>query len=502
MQLSDLNDDILVHVFSYLYGKDALFVALTARRLHDMAIERVFAVVKCASSRELAQLHSHIIATSPSLRARHISDLEVDLPTAPAYPAHFKAEITRPLTELLMQTCNIRRLFLHGYFITRVDMEVCLVIAGALRAMSRLTELSMDHLHDAVLPLCASLPSSLCELSLGFVHPSLGFGHLWGEWRHSYPPLIRTLGSLPRLHTLGLYGFKPHKIYDHSAPMFPSLLNLTLHEVSLPAVDLVSLTPNLQRVSVIYQPHRPTWSDPPTEPWTEPPRPWPPVRRLEFNVMSTLSHFLDAISATADHLKITARTPPNRAADLISAFRILSPVSADLYLTVGEDPATFWPEFADSAQRLRCLRLSLTVKSSAKSSISWLDDFGVSFRTVPLVYLKVRPHINFDKKAFKKGVAGGSKRKSEALLHQERLLTHQVVSEFAASLPQRLADAIPTLCFFELGIPGEFPDPSAPYARGEDADSQSLVADRSVLDFLHDADADHISGIRNIFFSD
>ncbi len=75
----------------------------------------------------------------------------------------------------------------------------------------------------------------------------------------------------------------------------------------------------------------------------------------------------------------------------------------------------------------------------------------------------------------------------------------------AASLPQRLADAIPTLSFFELGIPGECIEYGVAYARGEDADTSRwwriVSGDRGrepreisagdgqrVLDFLEDAE--------------
>ena len=156
------------------------------------------------------------------------------------------------------------------------------------------------------------------------------------------------------------------------SPTFPSLLNLTFYDVSLPAVDLVSLAPNLQQVSVECEHTQQSQWFPHMEPWTEPPRPWPPVRRIEFNVMSSLTHFRDAFSSTADHLKITARTAPTRAGELLSILRVLSPLGADLYLTIGDDPAVFWREVADAAPRLRYLRLSLTVKSSAGSWTPWM----------------------------------------------------------------------------------------------------------------------------------
>ncbi|RDX43002.1 hypothetical protein OH76DRAFT_1410537 [Lentinus brumalis] len=497
----DLNDDVLVHVFSYLHGKDALFVALSSRRLHSLAINRVSTVVKCESLEKLARLQSWILATSPS-RAGHVIDLEFDLPNT--IPALFKAKIAIPLTELLMHTCNVRHMVLHRGFITNVTTEVSHAIGGALRAMPRLTELSMDHVHDGFLStIGSSLPPSLRKLSLAYI-----LQWHWNEWHHSYAPLIQILASLPRLHTLAIHRFEPEKLWTPDAPLFPSLLHLTLHEVSLPAVDLVSLTPNVRQVSVTYQPHRHTWSLPPPEPWTEPPRSWPPVRRLEFNVMSSLSHFLDAISETADYLKITARTPPSRAGDLISTFRTISPVGADLYLTVGKNPIAFWRELFDNAPRLRYLRLSLTVKSSGDADdfvTPWLDELVASFEALPLVYLKVRPHLKFDKATLNKGTGKTAKRRAEAQLDQERQLTQEVVSEMAASLPQRLADAMPTLSFFELGIPGECIEYGVPYARGEDADTSRwwriVSGDRGrepreisagdgqrVLDFLEDAE--------------
>ncbi|RPD58033.1 hypothetical protein L227DRAFT_655044 [Lentinus tigrinus ALCF2SS1-6] len=387
-----------------------------------------------------------MISTSPP-RARHISDLEIVLPSTPAYPGQIKAAITDPLTELLNQTLKIRRLVLHGYFISHIDEDVCVAIAGALRAMSRLAELSIKHLYDAVLPVCASLPLSLRKLSLGFMRRE------WNGWLHTYDPLIKILASLPCLHTLELCRFWPRKMYSNSSPKLPSLRNLTFRDVSVRAMDLVSLAPNLQQVSVTSQLQREAWDAEPAETWSEPPRPWPPIRRLEFNVMSTLSPFLDALSPPADYLKITARTPLSRAPELISVFRKLSPVGADLFLTVGEDPASFWREVADAAPRLRYLRLSLTVKNSSDSWTSWMNDLATSLSAIPLVYLKLRPHLKVRKTDLQKNATHASKQKSkrETLLDLERERTREMISEASALLPHLLADAIPTLSFFELG---------------------------------------------------
>ena len=364
MQLTGLNDDVLVHVFSYLHGKDALSVALASRRFHYLAVPRVSAVIQCRNYLVLPRLWSYLVATSPP-RARHISHLEVDFPGMRSL-SELHLKITHPLTDILTQARNIRVLFLYGFFLADLDMDSYTAFAGALHAMSSLSELSITFLHDDNLPaLCASLPSSLRALSLGYISA-------WENKKHSYPPLLRVLTSLQNMCSLHLRGFKPRAGLGDMSPTFPSLLNLTFYDVSLPAVDLVSLAPNLQQVSVECEHTQQSQWFPHMEPWTEPPRPWPPVRRIEFNVMSSLTHFRDAFSSTADHLKITARTAPTRAGELLSILRVLSPLGADLYLTIGDDPAVFWREVADAAPRLRYLRLSLTVKSSAGSWTPWM----------------------------------------------------------------------------------------------------------------------------------
>ena len=92
---------------------------------------------------------------------------------------------------------------------------------------------------------------------------------------------------------------------------------------------------------------------------------------------------------------------------------------------------------------------------------------------IPLVYLKVRPHLKFYKTDFNTDTALGPKKKlkQQDLAVLETELTRTVVCEASARLPQLLADAIPRLRFFELGVPGETSDANAGYARGEDADT-------------------------------
>lgn len=71
-----LNDDALLAIFSFLYGKEALAVALTSRRLHDLAIPRVAASAKCCLSQDFPRFCDYMLQ-GPRTHARYLEVLDV-----------------------------------------------------------------------------------------------------------------------------------------------------------------------------------------------------------------------------------------------------------------------------------------------------------------------------------------------------------------------------------------------------------------------------------------
>ncbi|OJT02947.1 Glutamyl-tRNA(Gln) amidotransferase subunit A, mitochondrial [Trametes pubescens] len=102
-----LDDDALLSIFSFLYGQEALGVALTSKRLHALAISRVAAHASCLPS-TLIRLHDYLLR-GPQPRVQHLEILFISV-CDDCHGAEHVVDPLRLLTELLAAAKNLRLL--------------------------------------------------------------------------------------------------------------------------------------------------------------------------------------------------------------------------------------------------------------------------------------------------------------------------------------------------------------------------------------------------------
>lgn len=306
MYFLSLNDDVLRSVADKLYGKNALSLALTSRRIHDLAVHRVAAVVVCTEDRELRLLHRHLFFGS-SPRAQYLESLTVlsdtflldneiyDIrPTIPLPDDEdFDWSQIRLLVDILMNARNLRLVALP-FFHPAVARD--LRLGSALCALPSLISVQLDTVGDTmVTTLVPLLPRTLRILELkyhtGNVYPGL---HLPGE-PSTFPPLLNTLASFPALHTFRLKYFPETQSFralgrGYSPPLLPAVRSLVLEDVKPAALDLVELCPNLTDLEIELCSSR----DPPAPVILPERASWPPLHSLDIVHATDVAHVMRA----------------------------------------------------------------------------------------------------------------------------------------------------------------------------------------------------------------
>ena len=132
MNLLSLNDDILVYIFSFLFGRDILHIALTSKRTHDLAIFRVASTAICRSPDHVTRMHEYMMGPTvgkTGRRARYLHMLNIpyvafnlwytQLPAACCVRDYYDAaheafavdtSMTRLVGEVMIQAVNLRSL--------------------------------------------------------------------------------------------------------------------------------------------------------------------------------------------------------------------------------------------------------------------------------------------------------------------------------------------------------------------------------------------------------
>ncbi|TBU44330.1 hypothetical protein BD309DRAFT_43941 [Dichomitus squalens] len=380
----------LRHIADYLHGRTALSLSLTSKRVYDIAIPRVAAVIDCWSTGTLRALH-HIMVRDNPLRARHIHNLVIRESAMTfeefygrddeIFDGHDPKDLEPPVApliyELLMNAPNIRRLTIERFAaLRRSDPRV----VTAMASLPQLSRLELDGVPGDALA-NESVAGNVHRTSgRDLVTLSLNCSSWWYD--DAYPPLFRTISAFPRLVSLKLRHFSPDRScrgphHTETLPLYPSIQQLFLEEPSAAALDLVTLFPNLSVVGTSIHDRRRDISDdrdhswenrePIDTPWAG--TTWGALRSVILSSELVMHRARDVINQ-AFHLRVDCTfaedidyswTWPVELEPVLMILRKVSPVRAQLSVEVGVQPMRFWAGISEIAPRLRYLELKVTL---------------------------------------------------------------------------------------------------------------------------------------------
>ncbi|KAI0351785.1 hypothetical protein OH77DRAFT_1429381 [Trametes cingulata] len=463
MELLDLPTDVLLLVFSHIYGQDALNVALTSKQLVDLALPRVAAVIECWGPSMLRRLHAYMLSSANTrpdvpLRAVHLRKLTLDvciffdgkgstlqIPDVAVVSSdqYFRRDFSgaRLIGDLLVNAPNLRELHFNWF-------EPCMTqdprIGSALCSMTSLRKLTLRTLGDSTVNLLSACPSDIRHLGLSYCLPH---GSFVQNDSKTFPVLLNALASFRNLRILELWTFSPPESFstNFTPPHFPSITYLRLSDSSPLALDMVALCPNLS--TLIYSGWEVMAASLPRSGL-----PWPPLKRLLLEEHEYVPDVLGRLSRV-ERLHIGGQLPvpvddDQDMAHLLELVHIASPVELYLCLLVESTPVTYWSQIAPNAPRLRVVEVKVEIPSPELQYDGWLDDLPHALRplSVPClrVYLPCLRHASVIWPDARPNPAGQMARRAAAREMELRR------AESVRTLPQRLADALPSLRYLAL----------------------------------------------------
>lgn len=382
MQLLDLNDDVLLSIFSHLHGDFALSAALTCRRLYELCISRTIAVLTCDSTEQLSRLHEHLCGKPP--QAKYVEVLRIGSSTF--YPKgylededldlrshlHGNFDQAHSVGDILQNTHSLRDLVLPRLHpLTERDTR----ILPAILALRLLTSVRFDTVGDSsIRALHGASFVDLQSLYISYHNDAVGYGMPIPGESTTFPPLLQLLALFPKLHSLTLHFLAPDRSYHeplYTPPSFPSIKYLHLYDVSPATLDIVQLCPNVSTIYIglggDYLSHDILPADG---------QRWRTLRSLRLEGEREME-CIDNLIPLTHHLQIIdfvsvddpSATLPGRVshARLVDTFRKTSPVSVSLWTLPGVSPMSFLPAAARVAPRLRVLSLQVGVPSLGDS---------------------------------------------------------------------------------------------------------------------------------------
>ncbi|EIW59892.1 uncharacterized protein TRAVEDRAFT_64694 [Trametes versicolor FP-101664 SS1] len=241
-----LDDDALLAIFSFLYGKDALSVALTSKRLHDLAIPRFAAVACCVYFQSFLPLYDYMLKGKQP-RVQYLEDLtllEVTRSTSSFTAARDAKDIATDVLigDLITSAKNLRRLALSQLRWLLEDSRV----GNAIATMPKLVVVSLHDVDGRTLELLSIMNGSLVELRLDYT---------WTAPQSAATDitLFDVLARHTRLQILQLRCFMPSADFRLTSfsvkAQFPSLRRLHIAETTNAAFDFPHFFPHLSILS-------------------------------------------------------------------------------------------------------------------------------------------------------------------------------------------------------------------------------------------------------------
>ncbi|RPD53121.1 hypothetical protein L227DRAFT_420666 [Lentinus tigrinus ALCF2SS1-6] len=393
-----LNYDVLLAIFAHLHGADALNVALSSKRVYELAGPRIASHIVCTSPKELRRLHAYLLSNfRGTQRAKFLEKFIIQEYTFQRGNSRRHFSQVPLIGDILLQASNIRELYFEKF---HPCMERDPRIVSAIRSLTRIVKLDLFVIADATLSIFdSSWPlDKLTHLNLSYYDE--GDFPLDNQAK-SLQPLISILPSFRRLRTLKVCFLDstsrlPRAASLPSTPLLPSIGILHLREVSTSTLDLVDLCPNLSTLTISLS------SQDVERMIVEGPK-WPSLGRLMVGELDEVRWFSERLR-TVDQLQIGGRIrlnpyttedgamPPKQR--LLELLRDTSPVGLYMCMELSgqveqtsESLAGFWSDMARAAPRL----WSFEIQLYRRHGVDWHDYSWVSkllhalSRSVPIL---------------------------------------------------------------------------------------------------------------------
>lgn len=348
-----LDDDALLSIVSFLYGQEALGVALTSKRLHALAISRVAAHAKCLSSSALIRLHDYLRIRGPQPRVQHLEILYIYV--GHELDAEQAVDPLRILAELLAAAKNLRLLTVAE--LPEV-LDLHSSIGDALVTLPNLVNLRLcDGVDGRTLELLSLMRGSLKRLLLSY------------EWKAQSATtdaaLFNVLVKHTRLQRLCLYNFLPSGPLNHASifsnARFSSLRRLYMVAVNVEALDLVCFCPYLTHLVLVLglaeEEYAPRTAFEPDDS-----RRWPSLQELYLQVVTIgVTSCIQRRISQVDKIRIPSRLAPCHSDELRgplpAVLRTASPVQLSLTVVAETETINALAPTLAALPRLRALEL-------------------------------------------------------------------------------------------------------------------------------------------------
>lgn len=512
--LLSLHDDALLLIFANFYGDDALNIALSSKRLHDLASSRIAAVAECSTFPQLRRLHRYLLSPSNSgtLRALYLERFTIDIGVVEdedftdsdlgtdesgensSSDSDVSSSPEHLIGDILARAHNIKEILLHRF---KPCMEEDARIGAAFRSLPRLVDVQLSSIDDSTLNdvLIHASCHNIQRIALAYHsdHTSLhrdqritasyhSYANTDGllDESHSLTPLLSALARFPKLHTVKLYSFTPaeHLPSASTSTLLPSIRHLRISQTTACALDIVELCPNLSTLT--FSLDEQGGDSPPSVG-----SPWRPLRGLRLSSLEDVACVygrLSTIEKIEVQDEISLATPQvlppfeSPTACLLGLLRVASPISLHLSLHASADEdrtaaETFWKEISSAAPKLRSLEVHLkccTPSMLHDVDFAWLVgvqmlhltyspltnvpqlDVPKVFRTIPLICLRIVVPVNGGWTGVDRLRIASDADVREAL--RKRLREHEIHRvRTLAALPQLCLEAIPTLRYLSIG---------------------------------------------------
>ncbi|KAI0709878.1 hypothetical protein C8Q76DRAFT_798660 [Earliella scabrosa] len=419
--LTALNGDVLHEIVSYLRGRDALHLSLTARRVHDFAVHRVASHLVCRSAADLRTIHEHILKGHPS-RAVFLRSLSITASTfidRPwqedpnwAFPETTYEYSLAPLVGDILQAAQGLTHLQLEHFAPLVQHEPR--VGSAIASMSRLDSLELRQTDPDSLDVFLGLRSRPHHLHVSTVKTTVP-SEAKRVLDYVYD-LLAAISHRKQLRVLDLdlsaISCRPFKVPTEPKPdpiPLPYVHHLSVHWFSQ-LVDVASLFPNLD----VFEQHI-----------------------SSFHVEKSSSKALRRLSITELRAQSSTHQPvhmlhlrkyPRDLQSFLKTVREISPVGLSMHCFIDTPQwIKYWEELPQTAPRLKFMDVHCHTWERSPQA-GWVTRFIDSLRGYSLVCLRI---------IAPQPPAPGS--------DNARWLEEDV--QALAELPDRLLHVIPTLCY-------------------------------------------------------
>ncbi|KAI0649561.1 hypothetical protein C8Q79DRAFT_903751 [Trametes meyenii] len=400
-----LDDDALLLILSYTYGENALNIALTCKRLHNLATPRVASRAKCSQPKTFLRLCDYMLmpySGTSSVRAKYVQVLIITSSVVEE-DEDLDDDFGR-LANVLSEARGLREL---RCFVPLENRQCYHQIRDALLSLNCLTTLELTGVSDDTV-------SALCEL--------VTIKTLVLHYRAAANPentlvqerqattlfvLFKTLSNLRQLTKLEVHSFDPppmpYRPQLNGVPpllsQFESITDISLIGISPNVLPIVQHCPSLATLAISAISHSLHQASPDHtngSPSTSHTR-WPALRRFSISTWDLELCGIDRFG-TARELYIEDEPFENRLAPapLSRALPILAPLVLSVTSRFSVGVSLAWKTLSSNTPDWSGVRLmDITVNPPGYKpwSEQWPDHVAPSLSHLPLLGLRMAIYI-------------------------------------------------------------------------------------------------------------